>query len=97
MTTIHQVLYTRDAATSKRDLGDKFERLVVAYLKSDPIYTSRFTDFWIWGNWTARDRITDTGIDLVAKEQDTDGYCAIQCKFYSSQTTLEDVWKVRER
>ena len=31
----------------------------------------------------------DTGIDLVAKEKYSDGYCAIQCKFYSDGNVID--------
>ena len=72
MTTIHTILEEfRDAATSKRDLGDKFERLVVAYLKNDPLYKDRFSNVWLWMEWPKRGNKPDTGIDLVAEEEVT--------------------------
>ena len=38
-TTIHSILEEfRSAATSNRDLGDKFERLLATYLVTDPLY-----------------------------------------------------------
>jgi predicted helicase len=37
MTTIHEILNEfREAATSNRDMGDKFERLIATYLITDP-------------------------------------------------------------
>ena len=83
MTTIHTILEEfRQAATSNRDMGDKFERLMASYLCIDPLYKDKYSDVWLWNEWPSRDNKPDTGIDLVAKERYTDEYCAIQCKFY---------------
>ncbi|MEB3191136.1 MAG: DEAD/DEAH box helicase [Snowella sp.] len=90
MTTIHTILEEfRDAATSNRDLGDKFERLVVAYLKNDPLYKDRFSNVWLWMEWPKRGNKPDTGIDLVAEEEATGDVWAIQCKFYHPNHTLD--------
>ncbi|MHB1955372.1 MAG: restriction endonuclease, partial [Sulfobacillus sp.] len=78
----------RTDAVSKRDLGDRFERLIVAYLKADPLYTDQFTEVWLWKDWPHRGGLRDTGIDAVAKRQDGE-YCAIQCKFYDPAATLQ--------
>ncbi len=89
-TTIHTILEEfRLAATSNRDLGDKFERLIAAYLKTDPLYEDKYSDVWLWGEWPDRGNKPDTGIDLVAKERYTGEYCAIQCKFYDPAHTLQ--------
>jgi predicted helicase len=83
MKTIHDILIElAQAAISSRDKGDKFERLMEGYLKTDPLYTARFSDVWLWSDWPDRDNKTDTGIDLVAKERETGELCAIQCKFF---------------
>ena len=74
-------------ATSTREKGDKFERLMKSYLSKDPIYTDRFSDVWLWSEWPERTG-QDTGIDLVAKEKNNGGLCAIQCKFYKQKHTL---------
>lgn len=79
----------RDAATSNRDLGDKFERLIASYLIIDPLYKEKYSDVWLWNEWPSRGNQPDTGIDLVAKERYTDEYCAIQCKFYDPTHTLQ--------
>ena len=90
MTTIHAVLEQfREAATSNRDLGDRFERLVANYLVTDPLYADKFSDVWLWGEWPGRGNKPDTGIDLVAKERATGDFCAIQCKFYDPTHTLQ--------
>ena len=80
---IHAVLdRLRDTALDERDKGDKFERLIQAYLRSDPEWTSRFTEVWRWADWPGRAGRPDTGIDLVATNADG-GLTAIQCKFYA--------------
>jgi predicted helicase len=89
MTTIHSILEEfRQLATSNRDLGDKFERLIANYLITDPQYKNLYSDVWLWSEWQDRSG-ADVGIDLVAKERDTGDYCAIQCKFYDPDHTLQ--------
>ena len=89
-TTIHSILDEfREAAQSKRDMGDKFERLIAAFLSSDPMYKDKYSDVWIWDEWPGRGKQPDTGIDLVAKDRMTGEYCAIQCKFYDPASTLQ--------
>jgi predicted helicase len=78
----------RDDARNNRDLGDRFERLILAYLQLDPLYVDRFSDVWMWNDWPDKGRVGDVGIDLVAKERATGEYCAIQCKFYLPEHTL---------
>ena len=88
--TIHTVLEElREASTSERDKGDRFERLIEAYLKTDPIYQDLYRNVWMWNDWPKRGNEPDTGIDLVAEERATGEYCAIQCKCYDSKTVLD--------
>jgi Predicted helicase len=92
--TLHDVLAQfREAATSNRDLGDRFERLIARYLELDPLYAERFSRVWLWNEWPLKGKVGDVGIDLVAEERATGGYCAIQCKFYRPEHTLakEDI------
>ncbi|MDR3540910.1 MAG: DEAD/DEAH box helicase family protein [Desulfosporosinus sp.] len=90
MTTINSILEEfRQAATSNRNLGDKFERLIASYLSIDPLYIDKYSDVWLWGEWPLRGSQPDTGIDLVAKERYTGEYCAIQCKFYDPAHSLQ--------
>ena len=90
MTTIHDILDDlARAATDARDKGDKFERLMAAYLRTEPLYQDQFSDVWLWSDWPGREGRPDTGIDLVARERDTNGFCAIQCKFYHPTHTLQ--------
>jgi len=76
-----------DAPTTK-ELGDRFERLMRAYLMTDPMYVERFEHVWLWQRWPERGNKPDTGVDLVAAERDG-GVCAVQCKFYDPGHTLE--------
>ena len=76
----------RDAARTERDKGTYFERLSIAFLTHDPVQVEQYEDvkpYSVWAveqGWDGR----DTGIDLVAKLRDEDGYAAIQCKFYDA-------------
>lgn len=84
MSTIHDVLgELRATALDERDKGDKFERLIKAYLETDPEWASRFSDIWLWTEWPGRHGRPDTGIDLVAANRDREDFTAIQCKFYA--------------
>lgn len=88
--TIHEVLAElRASALDERDKGDKFERLVKAYLTTDPEWTSKFSDVWSWTEWPGRAGVTDIGIDLVAANRDRDDFTAIQCKFYAADAHVE--------
>ena len=79
----------RKYAISERDKGDKFERLIQAYLQTDPKYASLFSNVWLWNDFFARKDLggNDTGIDLVAMTTDGD-FWAIQCKCYQAGTTI---------
>ncbi|RCG23380.1 damage-inducible protein [Sphaerisporangium album] len=89
-TSIKKVLEELDiSSTSWRDKGDKFERLIAAYLRTDPSWSSRFSKVWLWNDWPGRAGKPDTGIDLVAQERETGALAAIQCKFYGPSHTLQ--------
>lgn len=88
--TIHELLgELRATALDQRDKGDKFERLVRAYLTTDPEWTAKFSDVWSWTEWPGRAGVTDIGIDLVAANRDRDDFTAIQCKFYAEDAHVE--------
>jgi predicted helicase len=70
-----------EAARTNRDKGTLFERLIANYLVTDPQYSDRLSDVWLWAEWPER-WSSDVGIDLVARERATGDYWAIQCKFY---------------
>jgi len=68
-------------AASEKDKGTVFERMVKAWLLTDPLWKQRFAEVWLWEQWPDRPSM-DTGIDLVAREHSGE-LCAIQCKFVS--------------
>ncbi len=79
----------RAAAISERDKGTAFEKLVAAWLVTDPVQARRFERVDSWSEWARRreeDR-SDTGIDLVATRHDG-GLAAIQCKFFASDRRI---------
>ncbi len=87
--TIHTILAQfREEASSNRDLGDRFERLICRYLELDPIYVERFSRVWMWNEFPRKGAVGDVGIDIVAEERATGEFCAIQCKFYLPDHTL---------
>lgn len=77
----------RDVSKTEREKGDYFELLAKDFLKNDPVYTQQYSDVWTYSEWAKAQGIDarDTGIDLVAKLVDEEGYCAIQCKFYDEK------------
>lgn len=80
----------RKISFSERDKGDRFERLMQAYLKTDPKYAYLFKKVWLWNEFPGKDDLGggDTGIDLVALTHDGD-YWAIQCKCFQETTTID--------
>lgn len=89
-TTIHDILEEfRAAASSNRDLGDKFERLIATYLLTDPQYADKLSDVWLWQEWPGRGKKVDTGIDLIAREKGTGDHWAIQCKFFDPSHSIQ--------
>jgi len=87
---LHDLLESiRSSSTSERDKGDKFERLMRAYFRTEPAYRRQFENVWLWSDWPGNKGKPDTGIDLVAKNSDGSGYTAIQCKNYAPATMLD--------
>ena len=80
----------RRMSFSERDKGNRFERLMQAYLLTDPKYAELFKKVWLWNDFFARNDLggSDTGIDLVAMTFDHE-YWAIQCKFFDEDTTID--------
>ena len=77
----------KDGAVNKVELGKRFERVTRDFLSSDNHYRNRFAKVWMWVDWPGRDG-GDTGIDLVAEQHDG-GLCAIQCKCYADDGSLD--------
>ncbi len=80
----------RKAAYSERDKGDRFERLMQAYLLTDPKYAPLIRKVWMWSEFPSKKDFggSDTGIDLVALTVDGD-YWAIQCKCFAEDATID--------
>lgn len=82
-TTVESLLEDlRTAASSERDKGSRFERLIERWLLVEPVFAQRFDMVWPWMQWPDRGNQPDHGIDLVAREKDTGDLVAVQCKFY---------------
>lgn len=80
----------RKISFSERDKGDRFERLMQAYLLTDPKYSYQFKKVWLWNEFPGKKDLggSDTGIDLVAVTHDND-FWAIQCKCYQDTATID--------
>lgn len=78
----------RDISFSERDKGDRFERLIEAYLYTDPRY-KHLKKIYQWSDFPFRDQFGghDVGIDLVALTTE-DEYWAIQCKCYQENASI---------
>lgn len=80
----------RQISFSERDKGDRFERLMKAYLLTDPKYAYKFKKVWLWSEFPGKDDLGggDTGIDLVALTIEGD-YWAIQCKCFQDSAVID--------
>jgi predicted helicase len=76
---------------SQRDRGTLFELLVAAYLKKEPMYARLFDEVWMLADVPEKYAIPkrDTGVDLVARNRETGELFAIQCKYYSKNTSIQ--------
>jgi len=80
----------RKISFSERDKGTRFERLMKAYLITDPKYAFLFKNVWLWSEFPGKIDLgsSDTGIDLVALTVEGD-YWAIQCKCFQEDTIID--------
>ena len=80
----------RKISFSERDKGDRFERLMQAYLLTDPKYAYRLKKVWLWNEFHGKNDLGggDTGIDLVARTFEGD-YWAIQCKCFQEGSIID--------
>ena len=74
----------RADAISERDKGAAFEKLIAAWLVTDPVQSKRFAKAELWSEWARGQdrRRTDVGIDLVCTRRDG-GLAAVQCKLFA--------------
>lgn len=88
--TINDVLNDiRQKATTEKEKGTEFERLMKRWFLSDPRYEN-LEKVWLWEEFPGKGDLggSDLGIDLVAKD-DTGDYWAIQCKCYAENATID--------
>ena len=80
----------RAEATSERDKGYKFEKLMKRYLQVEPQYQNVLNKVWLWKDFPFRRDISsqDTGIDLVAQTIDGE-YWAVQCKCFADDVCID--------
>ncbi|WP_374443025.1 DEAD/DEAH box helicase [Epilithonimonas sp.] len=80
----------RKISFSQKDKGERFERLMKAYLLTDPKYSNQFKKVWLWNEFPAKADLggNDTGIDLVAMTYNNE-YWAIQCKCFEENTYID--------
>jgi len=80
----------RKVAFSKEDLGSRFERLMQAYLLTDPKYATFFKNVWLWNEFFAKDDLGghDTGIDIVCQTFEND-FWAVQCKCFQEDIYID--------
>lgn len=76
---------------AQRDRGTLFELLVTAYLKKEPMYARLFDEVWMLADVPEEYGVPkrDTGVDLVARNRETGELFAIQCKYYSKNTSIQ--------
>ncbi|MFR5115410.1 DEAD/DEAH box helicase [Turicibacter sanguinis] len=76
---------------TQRDRGTLFEAVVTGYFKNEPMYSRLFEEVWMLKDVPEEYEIPkkDTGVDLVARNRDTGHLVAIQCKYYSKDTTIQ--------
>ena len=89
-TTINDVLYDiRLKATTEKEKGTDFERLMKLWFQTDPRYND-LEKVWLWEEFPGRKEFggKDLGIDLVARTEYGD-YWAIQCKCYTEDATID--------
>ena len=80
----------RAVSFSERDKGDRFERLMQAFLQTVPWYAGTFRHVWLWREFPYKQNLggKDTGIDLVAQTVEGD-FWAIQCKCYAATASID--------
>lgn len=82
----------RTESFSERDKGDRFEKLIKAYLLTKPEYKTQLSDVWLWSEFPEKSQFgtggKDTGIDLVCRTLDGE-YWAVQCKCYQKNKKVD--------
>ena len=79
----------REMTLSERDKGTAFEKLIAAWLVTDPVQAQRFERVQLWSDWARSQghNRSDIGIDLVGTLHDGN-FSAIQCKFFNEDAVI---------
>ena len=91
MKTFQDILRNfREGSITEREKGGKFEKLMMGYLLSSPMYAKILKQVWMWHDFPFRSQFggSDLGIDLVGLSYDGEWY-AIQCKCYLDGTIID--------
>lgn len=77
---------------NQRDRGTAFEKMVVAYLKNEPIYKQKFKNVWMLNEVPVDYGIPkkDTGVDIVAEDYNGN-LTAVQAKFYKGKVGKDEI------
>nr|MCR4900239.1 DEAD/DEAH box helicase family protein [Treponema sp.] len=82
----------RDESYSERNKGDRFEKLMKAYLLTKPVYKNLLSDVWLWSEFPYKEQFgtggKDTGIDIVCRTYEGE-YWAVQCKCYRPEARID--------
>ena len=79
----------KQKSVNKSQQGTSFEVLMKRFFIISPLYHELFSDVWLWNEFPYNGGKHDFGIDLVAKMNGIDEYCAIQCKFYAEDYSIQ--------
>ena len=82
----------RDESYSERNKGDRFEKLMKAYLLTKPVYKNLLSDVWLWSEFPYKEQFgtggKDTGIDIACRTYEGE-YWAVQCKCYRPEARID--------
>jgi len=79
----------RKVSFNEEDKGERFERLMKAFLLTNPTWAYKFKKVWLWNKFPGRpDLRGDTGIDLVGLTVEGDHW-VIQRKCYQETITID--------
>lgn len=76
----------------QRERGTLFERLVLAYLKNEPLYQRLYKNVWLLSEVPSEYGVPkkDTGVDIVAEQFNGD-LVAIQAKYYKNKIGKSEI------
>lgn len=74
----------QEKVDSKRQKGEKFEKLMKNWFLTTKLYADDIKKIWLWNEFPYKNQFggSDSGIDIVIHNQE-DEFIAVQCKFYS--------------